>query len=93
MDEPLEPDAARNLIREILRAGRFIYSKHAKEEMLADGLTTVDCENVLRGGGVRPGEFEHGTWRYRVATSRIAVVVAFRSEHELVVVTTWRIGR
>ena len=58
MDEPLAPDAAKKLIREILRAGRFIYSRHAKEELLADDLTTVDCENVLRGGVVRPGEFE-----------------------------------
>ena len=52
MDEPLAPDAARQLMREILRAGRFIYSKHAKEELLADRLTTVDCENVIRGGVV-----------------------------------------
>jgi hypothetical protein len=93
MDEPLAPDAAKQLIREILRAGRFIYSKHAKEELLVDRLTTVDCENVLRGGVVRPGEFEHGSWRYRVETSQITVVVVFRSEHELVVVTAWRIGR
>ncbi len=93
MDEPLAPDAARRLIREILRVGRFTYSKHAKDEMLADDLTTVDCENVLRGGAVRPGEREHGTWRYRVETSRITVVVAFRSERELVVVTAWRSGR
>ena len=93
MDGPLAPDAARQLIREILRAGRFIYSKHAKEELLADRLTTVDCENVLRGGVVRPGEFENGSWRYRVETDRITVVVAFRSEHELVVVTAWRIER
>ena len=93
MDEPLAPDAAKRLIREILRAGRFIYSRHAKDELLADDLTTVDCENVLRGGVVRPGEFEHGSWRYRVETSQITVVVVFRSEHELVVVTAWRIGR
>ena len=93
MDEPLAPDAAKQLIREILRAGRFIYSRHANEELLADCLTTVDCENVLRGGVVRPGELEHGSWRYRVETSRITVVVAFRSEHELVVVTAWRLGR
>ena len=93
MDEPLAPDAAKQLIREILRAGRFIYSRHAKEELLADELTTVDCENVLRGGVVRPGEFEHDAWRYRVDTSRITVVVAFRSEQELVIVTAWRIRR
>jgi len=93
MDEPLATEAVKRLIRDVLKGGRFIYSKHAKDEMLADDLTTVDCENVLRGGVVRPGEYEHGTWRYRVETSKIAVVVAFRSERELVVVTAWRSGR
>jgi hypothetical protein len=92
-DEPLGPDAARRRIRVILRAGRAIYSRHAKQELLADDLTTVDCENVLRGGVVGPGEFDDGTWRYRVETSRIAVVAAFRSEEALVIVTAWRIGR
>jgi hypothetical protein len=93
MDEPLAPEAAKRLICDILKSGRFIYSKHAKDEMLDDDLTTVDCENVLSGGVVRPGEYEHGTWRYRVDTSKITVVVAFRSEQELVVVTAWRGGR
>ena len=93
MDEPLAPEAAKRLIRDILQNGRLIYSKHAKEEMLEDDLTIVDCENVLRGGVVQPGEYENGTWRYRVETSKITVVIAFRSEQELVVVTTWRSGR
>lgn len=93
MDEPLAPEAAKRLIRDILKSGRFTYSKHAKDEMLADDLTTVDCENVLRGGVVRAGEYEHGTWRCRVETSKITVVIAFRSERELVFVTAWRSGR
>ena len=93
MDEPLAPEAAKRLIREILKSGRFTYSKHAKDEMLDDDLTTVDCENVLRGGVVRPGEREHGTWRYRVETNKITVVIALRSERELVVVTAWRSSR
>jgi hypothetical protein len=93
MDEPPAPDQAKKLIREILQVGRFTYTRHSKEEMLADDLTMVDCENVLRGGVVRPAEYEHGTWRYRVETSRVTVVVAFRSEHELVFVTAWRAGR
>lgn len=93
MEEPVAPEAARKLIRQILQGGRFTYTKHSKEEILADDLTTVDCENVLRGGVVRPGEYEGGSWRYRVETSRVTVVVAFRSEGELVVVTAWRVGR
>ena len=51
----------------------------------------VDAINVLRGGIVEPGEFENGSWRYRVRTQRMYVVVAFRSETELRVVTAWRL--
>lgn len=93
MDEPLAPDTVKKVIRQILQTGRFTCTKHSKDEMLADDLTTVDCENVLGGGVTRPGEYEHGTWRYRVETSRVTVVVAFRSENELIVVTAWRAGR
>jgi len=63
-----------------------------QEDMLADDLTTVDRENVLRGGVVRPGEYGYGTWRYRVEASPVTVVVAFRSENELVVGTAWELG-
>jgi hypothetical protein len=90
MEEPLTPAAAKELVRGILRSGRTIFSGHARQELLADDLTTLDVVNVLRGGVVRPGEYEHGSWRYRVETSRIAVVVTFRSRNELVVVTAWR---
>ncbi len=59
--------------------------------MAKDGLAEIDVVNVLRGGVVEPGEWENGSWRYRVRTSRIAVVAAFRSETMLVVVTAWRL--
>jgi len=91
MREPLTPDAARALIRSILREGQVARSQHAADEMLADGLTLVDCVNVLGAGAVtEPADFINGSWRYRVSTRRITVVVAFRSEQELVIVTTWR---
>jgi hypothetical protein len=48
-------------------------------------LTTVDAVNMLRGGIVEPGEFENGSWLYRVRTARMCVVVA-----ELRIVTAWR---
>jgi hypothetical protein len=89
--EPLKPDDAKQAIRRILSAGLFTYSRHAMEEMLDDELTTVDCENILRRGVVRPPDFEKGSWRYRVETSRMAVVITFRSSKELVVVTAWRV--
>lgn len=91
--EPLDPTRARLVIRSIVNSGTVSFSGHALEEMAKDDLTTVDCTNVLRGGVVEPPEFERETWRYRVRTDRIYVVVAFRSETQLVVVTAWRLQR
>jgi hypothetical protein len=56
-------------------------------------LTTQDVVNVLRTGVVEPSEFEHGSWRHRVKTNNICLVVVLVSELEAVVVTTWRIRR
>jgi hypothetical protein len=89
----LATDAAKKLIRQILEAGTVTPSQHALDEMAKDDLTLVDCVNVLRGGVVEPPELERGSWRYRVRTARISVVVAFRSEQELRIVTAWRIRR
>lgn len=91
MKEPLSPDAATALIKAIIREGQVAFSQHATDEMRADDLTTVDCVNVLRAGAVKQAaDFEKESWRYRVETTKICVVVAFRSESELVIVTTWR---
>jgi len=90
MKEPLTPPAARRLIQDILAHGEVVSSGHASKEMAADNLTIVDCVNVLRGGIVEPAEFENGSWRYRVHSQRIWVVVAFRSQSRLVIVTSWR---
>ena len=89
--EPFTPADARKLIREILAVGEVQFSGHANKEMADDQLQTTDCLNVLRGGVVQPPDFEKGTWRYRVVTARICVVVAFPSATRLKVVTVWRI--
>src|SRR5262245_29145995 len=89
--EPLDTAAAKRRIRAILESGITRFSSHALDEMKQDDLSTVDCVNVLRGGVVQPPDLERGTWRYRVLTNRICVVVALRSDEELVVVTAWRI--
>ncbi len=89
-DEPLDPSEAKKRIRKILDVGTVAPSGHALDEMAKDDLTMVDCINVLRGGWVERGEWEHGSWRYRVRTARICVVVAFQSESRLAIVTAWR---
>jgi hypothetical protein len=89
--EPLTPDAATALIKTIIREGQVTWSQHASDEMRADDPTMVDCVNFMRAGAVsEPAEFIRNTWRYRIHTPRIYVVVAFRSEQELAVVTAWR---
>lgn len=87
---PLNPSRAKAQMAAILAGGAVTFSKHALEEMASDDLTAVDVANVLRAGAVDPAELERGSWRYRVGTQRIEVVVAFRSETELIVVTAWR---
>ncbi|HYO69549.1 MAG TPA: DUF4258 domain-containing protein, partial [Archangium sp.] len=66
-------------------------SRHAKEELANDDLDMFDVRNVLRAGKIlEEPELENGTWRYRVHTERMTVVVAFVSESKLKIVTAWR---
>lgn len=91
MTKPLGTPQARKLIQAIRAGGSVVFSRLAREEMAKDKMDAIDVDNVLRGGAVDPGEYENGSWRYRVRTERIVVVIAFRSENELVIVTAWRI--
>ena len=95
MGEGLQIDAvtARRLLRDILTSGVLRFSGHAKAEMAKDQLTTQDALNVLRAGVVEPSELVRGSWRHRVKTNRICVVVTLPSETEAIVITAWRIGR
>jgi hypothetical protein len=58
--------------------------------MKNDGLVEQDVRNVLWAGRYDGCDFENRTWRYRVRTARIVVVVALRNETIVVVVTGWR---
>lgn len=90
LKHPLGNEAAKRLIVQVLKTGMVTFSGHALNEMAKDELTTLDASNVLRGGVVEFSEEVNRTWRYRVRTSRMTFVVAFRSEHALSVVTAWR---
>ncbi len=88
--QPLRPAAARALIRTILESGGVRWGDHALKELAKDDLEISDAVHVLRAGAVREAESENAEWRYRVETPAICVVVAFRSETVLRVVTAWR---
>lgn len=88
---PLSSGQVKKLLIVILESGTLSFTGHAHEEMASDDLTEVDVRNTLRGGVARPGELRSGSWRHQVTTSRMAVVVAFRSEISAVVITAWRL--
>ena len=91
LPEPIRPPEAKKLIRKILSTGFVTYAQpHAEDRMRQRNISTVDCVNVLRGGAVAEGEMENGSWRYRVYTPRMCVVIRFESESILEVVTAWR---
>lgn len=91
--EPFDAAQAKRIIRTALGGGTVAFTDHALDEMEKDDLQTTDIVNVLRGGVVEPPEMEKGTYRYRVRTSRMCAVVAFRSASEVAVVTAWRTKR
>ena len=92
LDEPLPPDRAKKLIAQIVKSGRVdLRQRHLGQRMGERTLSSVDVENVLRGGWVESSEEVGGTWRYRIRTNHMVAVVAFRSSERLVVVTAWRI--
>jgi hypothetical protein len=74
---PLKATDARTYIRRLLEQGVFVVSDHARREMNKDDLGDSDAINILRGGVVREGEWENGSWRYRVDTARMCFVITF----------------
>lgn len=91
MVEPLTPPAAKKQIRSILETGTVDFTGHALEELAKDGFDTGDALNVLRGGILEPAEMVGEVWRYRVRTARMYVVVQFRTNTRLLVITGWRL--
>ena len=87
---PLPPGDARRIVLHVLAHGHLSFSKHALKEMENDELHSTDCMNVLRGGVYEPPELIDGTWRYRVSTGRICVVIAIPAQDRVRVVTSWR---
>lgn len=85
---------ARKLLSQILNQGtahKISFSKHCREELKNDNLTTVDVLNVLKAGLIKTEpEFEKGTYRYRVETERIVVVISFMQPDFIRCVTAWR---
>src|SRR5206468_248144 len=76
---PLSGGEARRLIHEILSSGTITFTSHFEDEGAKDDIDTFDARRVLKGGVISdPAEFENGSWRYRIYSGSIWLVVAFR---------------
>jgi hypothetical protein len=92
VDERLDANAAKTLIRQIATTGNIRYVKPDFAQLLAKrNLTTADIVNVLLRGRVGEAEYENGSWRYPVYTNTIHVVAEIDTVTELLVITAWRI--
>ncbi len=91
----LDRNEARKLITKIMNhmPHKVFFSRHALEELKKDGLTTLDAINILKSPGARiytDGEFEKGSYRYRLETTNMMVVVAFLELGDgMIIITAW----
>ena len=97
--EPLNAVDARRLAARVLSSGgTIIASGHAKEQLADRKMSMPDVENVLRCARTQePPAFIEGSWRYRICTQKMTVVVAFDNLDqdddtliEVSIVTGWR---
>lgn len=91
----LDKTQARKQIAEVIAKfpGNIHFSRHAREELENDDLTTGDVWNVLKSSDSRivdEGECCKGSYRYRLETTFIMVVVAFHVTGDGInIVTVW----
>ncbi len=85
---------ARKILAEILNKSgisRISFTRHCEEELKKDFLTTVDVFNVLKAGQIyEDPEWINDSYRYRVETNKITVVISFVSPGSVWCVTAWR---
>ena len=89
----LNPLQARKLLSEILKAGagNIYISRHGHKQIKSRDLELGDIFNVLKVGQIYLSpEFDSGSWRYRVQTKKITVVIAFARPAIVALVTAWR---
>lgn len=59
--------------------------------MLERDLKFGDAFNVLKAGKIlNDPDYENGSFRYRVQTNKITVVIVFKKPNHIFIVTAWR---
>lgn len=90
----LERNQARKILSAILNRyglSKISFTRHCLEELQKDNMTVVDVFNVLKRGQIfKDPEWTKGTYRYRVETSIMLVVIGFSPPDCVRCVTAWR---
>jgi hypothetical protein len=85
---PYSRAEAKKVARKAVESGYVTYVEpHAKDRMRERNVSMLDVENVLRAGFLHEGdpEFVNGSWRYRICSNKLTVVVAFSGERVVVI--------
>jgi hypothetical protein len=91
----IDKNQARKLVSQIVKSSvsSLVFSRHALNELENDDLSTADAMNVLKSPDAKilsDGELSNGTYRYRVETAYIMVVIAFSEDgKKIIIVTAW----
>lgn len=99
VDEPLSKDQAKAKLNRCFEDGVVIYTKHFRDELASDKLTTGDVLAVCRSGVIIMApekDIRTGHWKYRIegitAEKRhVAVVFSFRPEVAVLITVFERI--
>ncbi len=83
-------------IQASVRAGRYIMTVHAEEEMNDDGLSIFDVEAAILSGAITERQRDHrtGEWKYLICGTSITQVVVgvatkLRPNHLVVILTIY----
>lgn len=90
MTEPLGNDDAKAEALRRLNAGQVVITSHFRRAAIADGVLPASAPQMIVSGFVQLHEFVDGSWRYRFACGCFVVVVAFRGQDELRMVTLFK---
>lgn len=96
-DEPLSKDRAKAALNSCLQDGTVTYTKHFRDELANDDLTTEDVLSVCRSGAIVVSpekDIKTGDWKYRIEgltadRRQIAVVFSFRQPRAAVFITVF----
>jgi hypothetical protein len=99
-DQPLGKDQAKAKLNRCLEEGTVIYSKHFRDELANDALTTEDVLAVCRSGAIvmaPENDIKTGKWKYRIEGvtadhRQLAVVFTFRPEQAVFITVFKRIS-